>query len=145
MYLVRIPFIYYVSTFLGFLSNLHELIWTYRLINFEKNFPPTCLFRPTDLLILSNCFHPTGLLFWGIFQHTYMFLPPYRFINFDEFFPHNYLHVWPAPADQDIFLPLSNALSKIILVQYKSFWTGPIMQLILVGSKLFWTSPNHKS
>ena len=64
---------------------------SYRLINFEEFFQHTCLFRPTGLLILSNCFHPTGLLFWGIFQHTYMFIPPYRFINFDELFPHTYM------------------------------------------------------
>ena len=81
----------------------------YRFINFEH-----CLF------------HPTGLLFWGLFQHTYMFIPPYRFINFDEFFPHTYLHDWPVPADRDIHIVTTNALSKINLVQYKSFWTGPI-------------------
>ena len=42
---------------MGLKSHLHELIWTYRFINFEGIFPLTCLFNPTWLFILVKNFH----------------------------------------------------------------------------------------
>ena len=64
---------------------------SYRFINFEEFFQPTCLFRPTGLLILSIVY---SILYRIIILRTfptYMFIPPYRFINFDELFPHTYI------------------------------------------------------
>ena len=35
-------------------------------------------------------FGPTHLLFWGIFP-TYMFIPSYKLIDFEDFFPFSFL------------------------------------------------------
>ena len=111
---------------------------SYRFINFEEFFQPTCLFRPTGLLILSivysilqdyysedfsnilTClFHPTDYQFWWIFP--------------------TYLLTWLAGASRLRYIVTANALSKIILVQYKSFSNGSIdfgwVQIVLDKSK----------
>ena len=46
-------------------------IWTYRLINFEEIFPPTCLFHPTGLFILRIFFSH---------MHVYSTLHIYSFL-----------------------------------------------------------------
>ena len=93
---------------------------SYRFINFEEFFQPTCLFRPTGLLILSIVYSTLQVYqFWWIFS--------------------TYLLTWLAGASRSRYIVTTNALSKINLVQYKSFWTGPIdfgwIQIVLDKSK----------
>ena len=110
---------------------------SYRFINFEEFFQPTCLFRPTSLLILSIVYFILQDYHSEDFSniHVYSTLQVYQFW---WIFP-TYLLTWLAGASRSRYIVTTNALSKIILVQYKSFWTGPIdfgwVQIVLDKSK----------
>ena len=131
------------------------------IINFGGKSPTyMSLLGPTGLLNLKKIshLHVYSILqvywFWGIFP-TYMFIPPYRFINFEHCLFH--------PTGLSILMNFSHILTYMIgrrqqieiyiilplMPCPKSFWFSTNhfgrVQLILVGSKLFWTSPNHKS
>ena len=99
---------------------------SYRFINFEEFFQPTCLFRPTGLLILSIVYSTLQVYqFWWIFP--------------------TYLLTWLAGARRSRYIV--TIISGPLMPCPKSFWFSTNhfgqVQLILVGSKLFWTSPNH--
>ena len=143
---------------------------SYRLINFEEFFQHTCLFRPTGLLILSNCFHPTGLLFWGIFQNTVFpwlmssleqcphFFPTYghnqyiQFQNLQIVFPPKHdkiLNVWPLFKEiRYMFIPPyclvllcdQNSFGRSKMVLVRPNWFGLNLS-DLVTTKMKWSQP----